>query len=123
MKTRPTVAVLIWGMCAASITHAQVTPLSNAAPQNVVPRLSALARMPVREITVFKDGHAWVLHEGAMPVDAGGNVTLDYLPTPVLGTFWPYTVSPNLRLQAVTASPRRTLVDRTALTLRDLLEA
>lgn len=25
--------------------------------------LSALAEMPVKEITVFKDGHAFVLHE------------------------------------------------------------
>lgn len=92
-------------------------------PKSQVPRLSALAKMPVRAITVFKDGHAWVVHEGQMPVDAAGNVLLDYLPTPVLGTFWPYAVGTNVRLQAVTASPRRTLVDRTALTLRDLLEA
>ena len=36
--------------------------------------LAALARMPVKEVTVFKDGHAFVLHEGAMPTDAAGNV-------------------------------------------------
>lgn len=122
MKTIANAALLFWSLGAASTTHAQVSP-PGSSTQNVVPRLSALAKMPVREITVFKDGHAWVLHEGAMPVDAQGNVTLDYLPTPVLGTFWPYAAGQNVRLQAVTASPRRTLVDRTALTLRDLLEA
>ena len=31
--------------------------------------LSALAKMPVREVTVFKDGHALLLHEGKMPVE------------------------------------------------------
>ena len=27
---------------------------------------NALANMPVKEVTVFKDGHAFVLHEGQM---------------------------------------------------------
>ena len=30
----------------------------------------APASMPVKEITIFKDGHAFVLHEGEMPTDA-----------------------------------------------------
>ena len=55
--------------------------------------LAALARMPVKELTVFKDGHVFVLHEGALPTDAAGNVLMDYLPSPVLGTFWPYSSS------------------------------
>src|ERR1044071_7294493 len=85
--------------------------------------LSALAKMPVREITVFKDGHAFVLHEGRLPTDAAGEVRMDYLPTPVLGTFWPYSADPNVKLRAVTAGQRRVRVPRTALTLRELLEA
>ena len=85
--------------------------------------LSALARMPVKEITVFKDGHAFVLHQGRMPTDGAGNVLLDYLPTPVLGTFWPYSADKNVSLTAVTASQRRVRVERTALTLPELLEA
>ena len=52
--------------------------------------LSALAKMPVREATVFKDGYTVMLHRGKMPVDASGDVLMDYLPSPVLGTFWPY---------------------------------
>src|SRR3982751_784801 len=85
--------------------------------------LSALAKMPVKEITVFKDGHAFVLHEGAMPVDAAGDVRKHHLPTPVLGTFWPYSGDKRIRLSSVSASPRRVLVERTALTVRELLEA
>ena len=85
--------------------------------------LSALAKMPVREITVFKDGHAFVLHSGKMPVDAAGNVLMDYLPAPVIGTFWPYSAEKKAKLSAVTASPRKVSVERTALSLRELIEA
>ncbi|HEY3411685.1 MAG TPA: hypothetical protein VGM51_01365 [Armatimonadota bacterium] len=85
--------------------------------------MSALARMPVKEITVFKDGHDFVLHEGKMPTDAYGNVVMDYLPTPILGAFWPYSSDPAAKLTAVTARQRRVLVEHTALTPRDLIEA
>src|SRR3954465_10093069 len=50
-----------------------------------VPPLSALGKLPVRELTVFKDGHVFVAHQGTMPVDGDGNVAMDYLPTPVIG--------------------------------------
>ena len=85
--------------------------------------LSALARMPVKEITIFKDGHAFLLHEGQMPTDAAGNVIMDYLPAPVLGTFWPYSSNKDLKLIGVTASQRKVLVEETAITLAQLLEA
>src|ERR1700752_2005766 len=85
--------------------------------------LNALGKMPVKEITVFKDGHAFVAREGAMPVDAASNVVMDDLPAPVLGTFWPYSSDSNARLTGTVASRRRVLVERTALTLRELVEA
>lgn len=85
--------------------------------------LSALAKMPIKEVTVFKDGHALVLHAGKMPVDAAGNVLMDYLPTPVLGTFWPYVSEKGATLQAVVAGKRRVLLERTALNLNELIEA
>jgi len=85
--------------------------------------ISALARMPVKEITIFKDGHAFLLHEGQMPTDAAGNVIMDYLPAPVLGTFWPYSSNKDLKLIGVTASQRKVLVEETAITLAQLLEA
>jgi len=100
--------LLVWG----GTVHAE-----KAAP------LSALAKLPVREVTVFKDGHAFVLHAGKMPTDAAGNVSMDHLPTPVLGTFWPYSAEKHATLTAVTASPRKVRVERTALTVRELLEA
>jgi hypothetical protein len=82
----------------------------------------ALARMPVKEVTVFKDGHAFVLHAGRMATDEAGNVVLDQLPSPVIGTFWPYVADRRARLTSVTASQRDVLVERTALDLRQLIE-
>lgn len=82
-----------------------------------------LAKLPVKEITVFKDGHAFLLHEGNLPTDASGNVLIDHLPAPVIGTFWPYTVDKNIALHSVTAGRRAIRVERTALTLRELVEA
>jgi len=84
--------------------------------------LGALARMPVKEVTVFKDGHAFLLHQGKMPTDAAGNVVLDCLPAPVLGTFWPYSSEKGATLSAVVAGQRRVLVQRTALTIQELIE-
>src|SRR5512139_3223583 len=83
--------------------------------QSAVP--GALARMPIREVTVFKDGHAFVLHEGRLPTDAAGNVVMDYLPMPVLGTFWAHSADPKARLTSAIASQQRVRIDRTALGL------
>lgn len=81
-----------------------------------------LADMPVKEVTVFKDGHAFVLHEGRVPTDEAGNVVLDYLPTPVLGTFWSYSADAKVPLAAVTSGRRVVSLERTALTVRELIE-
>lgn len=81
------------------------------------------ARLPVKEVTVFKDGHAYVVHEGQMPVNGDGEVVLDRLPAAVIGTFWAYSADPDTKLVSVTARQQRTSVRRTALTLRELLEA
>ncbi|NOT35436.1 MAG: hypothetical protein HOP12_14925, partial [Candidatus Eisenbacteria bacterium] len=85
--------------------------------------IASLTRMPVREVTVFKDGHAFVVQEGRVPVDARGTVVLDRLPVPVLGTFWPYSAERDVKLSAVTASRRRVSGEQTAIDVRGLLEA
>ncbi len=97
--------------------------LAGSARAEPAAALGALAKMPVKEVTVFKDGHAYVVHQGTMPVDAGGNVILDLLPQPVLGTFWPYSLDKKATLHSVTAGRRRVKVERTALTIRELIEA
>lgn len=83
----------------------------------------ASAELPVTEVTVFKDGHAFVLQEGRAAVDASGNVTLDRLPQPVLGTFWPFSGEPGAKLVSVTAGNREGSERRPATTIRDMLEA
>jgi len=81
-----------------------------------------LARMPIKEVTIFKDGHAFVLHEGQLPTDVLGNVVVDYLPTPVLGTFWAHSADTRARLTAAVARQQRVRIERTALSVRDLIE-
>lgn len=79
--------------------------------------------LPVREVTVFKDGHAFVLHNGATPTDADGNVVLDHLPAPVLGTFWAYSDEPKAELTGVRSGRSRVTRRRTALDVSELLLA
>ena len=97
-----------------------ITP--SVAAEKAVP-LATFAKLPIKEITVFKDGHAFVAHQGELPTDDHGNVMMDYLPAPVVGTFWPYVADKGARLTSVVASQKRVLVERTALNLRELLEA
>jgi hypothetical protein len=122
---RPTIGAmksdLIKCCVASAFALAQVLTVG-AATEKAVP-LSTFSKLPIKEITVFKDGHAFVAHEGEMPTDEQGNVVMDYLPTPVIGTFWPYSAEKQARLVSVVASQKRVLVDRTALTLRELIEA
>lgn len=80
-------------------------------------------RMPVKEITVFKDGHAMVLREGTMPTTPAGTVVLDGLPTPVLGTFWPYAADPAAKLHSVVAGRTDARIEKQAVALEDFLQA
>jgi hypothetical protein len=105
-----------------ALAVAQALTLTASAVEKAAP-LSTFGKLPIKEITVFKDGHAFVAHEGEMPTDEHGNVVMDYLPTPVVGTFWPYSAEKEARLTSVVASQKRVLVERTALSLRELLEA
>jgi hypothetical protein len=84
---------------------------------------NALANMPVKEVTVFKDGHAFVLHEGQMPTDRDGNVVLDYLPRPIIGTFWSYSADSKAKLTGVVSGKRIVSIDKTALNIPELIRA
>ena len=78
--------------------------------------------IPVREITVFKDGHAFVDHFGVMPTDDSGNVVLDYLPAPLMGTFWSYSTDKQAKLKSVVSSRAEISKEKAALNIRELLE-
>ncbi len=82
-----------------------------------------VARLPVREVTIFKDGHAFVAHQGVLPTDTNGNVQLDHLPSPVIGTFWPFATGKDVKLTGVVAGRQLVKTERTALTIAELLEA
>ncbi|TKJ38684.1 MAG: hypothetical protein CEE38_02985 [Planctomycetes bacterium B3_Pla] len=105
--------VSIFGICAASFIQTDAAAhASEAAP----------ASMPVKEITIFKDGHAFVLHEGKMPTGTDGNVAIDYLPRPIIGTFWAYSADTKAKLTGVVSHKRVVPIKRTALTIPELIE-
>jgi len=111
-------AVMVFGMWVVMGWSLTVV----AAPAEPAAGTPALETLPIREVTAFKDGHAFVLHEGTMPTDEAGCVVLDYLPNPVLGTFWPYAADAKVKLTSVTAGRRRVSIERTALTVAALVE-
>lgn len=111
-----------WHWLTGVFAVTQISGMAVVAAEPAVP-LSTFGTLPIKEVTVFKDGHAFVAHEGEMPTDDEGNVVMDYLPTPVLGTFWAYSADSRARLTSVLSSRKRVLVDRTALSMRELLEA
>jgi len=78
--------------------------------------------LPVKEVTVFKDGHAFVLHQGSVNTNEQGDVVLEHLPRAVMGTFWPYANDPAARLTSVVAGRRSVSVERTALSIPEMLE-
>lgn len=78
--------------------------------------------LPVREVTVFKDGHAYVVREMPLPADANGTVVLDELPAPVLGTFWPFA-SDGASLVSARAGRERVATDLRAIDLRQIVRA
>lgn len=91
--------------------------------QDPAAQAASIRSLPIREVSVFKDGHAFVLREGDLPVGADGNVLVEDLPRPVLGTFWPYAAGADAKLASVVAGRRRVAVERTALAVPDLLRA
>jgi hypothetical protein len=103
-----------WVIAGLAVTAAAAAEPS--APRNGFPR------MPVKEVTVFKDGHAFVLHAGRMATNEAGHIVLDELPSPVLGTFWPYVSDRRARLTSVTTGRSDVRVERTAVDMRQLVE-
>lgn len=80
-------------------------------------------KINVKEVSVFKDGHVFVLHEGVLPTDKDGNILIDYLPNPILGTFWPYSADTNAKLVGVVTGRKKIAIERTALDIETLLAA
>ncbi len=84
---------------------------------------SSIDTMPVKEITVFKDGHSFVLHQGKMPTNDQGDVVLDYLPRPIIGTFWTYSADAKAKLTSVHSGRQVASIRKTALTIPELIRA
>ncbi|MBL8735020.1 MAG: hypothetical protein JNL12_01205 [Planctomycetes bacterium] len=85
------------------------------------PATPPASRLPVREVTVFKDGHAHVVREQPLPADTT-TVVIDELPVPVLGTFWPYATGGATLVHAKAGRSEHS-VDVPAVDLRQLVRA
>lgn len=77
--------------------------------------------LPVREVTVFKDGHAYVVREAPLAANAT-EVVLTELPRPVLGTFWPYATG-GARLVAAKSGHETLPREHAATDLRQIARA
>jgi len=80
-------------------------------------------KLPVKEVTIFKDGHAYVLHEGSLPTDEKGNVVMGQLPKPILGTFWAYSVDKNAKLSCVISGKEQIEESKTPANIEELVKA
>jgi hypothetical protein len=78
-------------------------------------------KLPVRDVTVFKDGHAYLIRETALP-EGTARVVIEELPAPVLGTFWPFATG---GAQLVSAKAGREVVpqDVVAMDVRQIASA
>jgi hypothetical protein len=86
------------------------------------PTTTRIEDLPVREVTIFKNGLAFIAHEGALPVRDGA-VMFEYLPEPVLGTFWAHVRGRRASLTSVVAGTQDVAEGRTAISLAELLRA
>ena len=82
---------------------------------------TAAETLPVREVTIFKDGHAFVMREGDVAANRDGEIVINDVPEPVVGTFWAYALKGKLR--GVTAGRNLSTQKMDALNLRDLIKA
>ena len=112
---------LLYIVSVATVAQVPTPPPAEVKPEPL--QQKTLTSMPVKEVSVFKDGYAFLLHEGTLPTDASGNVLLDNLPSPVLGTFWAYSRQPGATLSSVLAGVQPVTTERKALSLRELISA
>jgi hypothetical protein len=95
-----------------------LSPAAAAEPAATQPSRS----LPVKSVTIFKDGHALIVHEGLAPVE-DGKVVFDNLPTPVLGTFWAWSAQDGMRIKAVLSGREKTLTKQDIFSQMELLRA
>lgn len=84
------------------------------------PARLATEQLPVREITAFKDGHAYVVREAPLPAGST-SLVIDELPVPVLGTFWPFATG-GASLVSAKAGTETVKETKTALDLRQVVK-
>ncbi len=79
-------------------------------------------KVEIKEVAVFKDGHAFVLAEAMVPPRTGWHVTLD-VPEAILGTLWSVSGSPKARVDEVRAGWEVVDERKPCMTLQETIEA
>ncbi len=79
--------------------------------------------LPVREVTVFKDGHAMLLRHGLAKTSDDGSVSIDNLPRPVMGTFWAYCDEPGAAMKSIALAKRTTESTKRAASHAEYIQA
>jgi hypothetical protein len=93
-----------------------------ATPQDDLDPAAAPMKVEIKEVAVFKDGHAFVLAEAMVPPRTGWHVTLD-VPEAILGTLWTVSGSPKARVDEVRAGWEVAEEKKPCLTLQETIEA
>jgi hypothetical protein len=92
-----------------------------AAQEDLDPVASPL-KTDIREVALFKDGHAFVLSEAMVSPRSGWHVTLD-VPEAILGTLWTTSGSPRMRVEEVRAGFEVVEEKKPCMTLQETIEA
>ena len=79
-------------------------------------------KLDIKEVAIFKDGHAFVLSEALVPPRSGWHVTHD-VPEAILGTLWTVSGSTKARVEEVRAGFEVVEEKKPCMTLQETIEA
>ncbi|MDX1971394.1 MAG: hypothetical protein SFY68_02575 [Candidatus Sumerlaeia bacterium] len=88
-----------------------------------IPPVAEAQELPIRDVTIFKDGHALILRQGLVNLGDNGEAVLRASPQPVLGTFWSWVSGKGNHLKGVRARRVEVNALREAESLAELLKA
>lgn len=99
-----------------------LAPVAISSAQDDADPAATPVKAEVREVAIFKDGHAFVVAEAMGPPKSGWVVTLD-VPEAILGTLWVFSGNPKAKVEAVRAGFEVVEEKKPCLTLIDSIEA
>ena len=99
--------------CVMTVVAACAVPLRAGVPD---------FKPTIKDVTVFKDGHALIMSRGTAQFEDGRCRTRD-VPVPVLGTFWTFVAQKDVEIESVRAGLVETEEARPCMTIEEMIEA